>query len=70
MFFNAEGRLRSLLVSWTSLQEQDLFAQAASGRSWFRTDDLLMLAALLREHPQPSPSRRRRCKDDFAVSVK
>jgi hypothetical protein len=36
-------------TSWTSLVDPDLFSQAAQGRSWFRVDDLLQLAALLRD---------------------
>ena len=47
MYFDAEGRLRSVLASWTDVPEQDLFAQASDGRSWFRTDDLLRLCALI-----------------------
>jgi hypothetical protein len=56
MFFDPQGRLRSMLVSWTSLADQDLFAQSSSGRSWFRPDDLLRLCAListLQERGQP-----------------
>jgi Family of unknown function (DUF5372) len=47
MYFDACGRLRSVLTAWTDLVEADLFTAAAAGRSWFRTDDLLQLAALL-----------------------
>lgn len=47
MFFDAHGRLRSLLAAWTSLAPQDAFAQASGGRSWFRIDDLLQLSALI-----------------------
>jgi hypothetical protein len=49
MYFDARGRLRSVLTSWTSLGDQDAFAQASAGRSWFRPDDLLRLAALVAE---------------------
>jgi len=38
-----------MLASWTSLADQDLFARASAGRSWFRIDDLLRLCALLAE---------------------
>jgi hypothetical protein len=58
MFFDGQGRLRSMLTSWTSLAGEDAFAQASAGRSWFRVDDLLALAALL-ERLRP---RRRRVK--------
>jgi hypothetical protein len=49
MYFDTKGKLRSILTSWTSLAEQDLFAQAAAGRSWFRVDDLLRLCAQIAE---------------------
>jgi hypothetical protein len=45
MFFDAQGRLRSMLASWTSLADEDLSA----GRSWFRPDDLLRLCVLIGE---------------------
>ncbi|MBU2720440.1 transposase [Acidithiobacillus ferridurans] len=48
MYYNAKGRLCSILASWTSVPEMDFFAQASAGRSWFRTDDLLQLCALFR----------------------
>ena len=47
MFYDAEGRLRSMLASWTDVPEQDLFTQASAGRSWFRTDDLLRLSSMI-----------------------
>jgi len=47
MYYDANGRLRSVLVSWTDVSEPDLFAQASGQRSWFRTDDLLRLRALI-----------------------
>jgi len=49
MFYDAEGRLRSMLASWTDVPEQDLFTQASAGRSWFRTDDLLRLSSMIDE---------------------
>lgn len=49
MYFDGQGRLRSILTSWTSLAAADAFAQASGDRSWFRPDDLLRLAALLDE---------------------
>jgi hypothetical protein len=52
MYFDVQGRLRSMLVSWTSLGGGDLFAQASAGRSWWRPDDLLRLAALIAELQQ------------------
>jgi hypothetical protein len=49
MFYDPEGRLHSMLASWTDVPEQDLFAQASVGRSWFRTDDLIRLSSLTSE---------------------
>jgi hypothetical protein len=47
MFFDTQGRLRSMIESWTSLGGQDLFSRASGGRSWFRPDDLLRLSELI-----------------------
>jgi Family of unknown function (DUF5372) len=47
MFFSRHGMLRSMLASWTSLADQDLFTSASAGRSWFRIDDLVRLCALV-----------------------
>jgi hypothetical protein len=49
MFFDEAGRLRSLLASWTNVDEPDLFSQAAGGGSFLRLDDLANLAALIDE---------------------
>jgi Family of unknown function (DUF5372) len=49
MFFDEAGRLRSLLASWTNVDEPDVFSQAAGGRSFLRVDDLANLAALIDE---------------------
>lgn len=49
MYYDATGRLCSLLASWTDVPEDDLFAQASAGRSCFRTDDLLQLCVLIGE---------------------
>jgi len=51
MYYDAAGRLCSMLASWTDVPEPDLFAQASMGRSWFRTDDLLRLCSLIDELP-------------------
>ena len=48
-FFDEDGRLRSLLASWTDVDEPDEFARAAAGQSWLRTDDLGRLRALVDE---------------------
>lgn len=52
MFFDAQGRLRSLLISWTDAQVPDAFARASDGCSWFRVDDLLRLRAILDQATQ------------------
>ncbi len=49
MYYDTRGRLCSMLASWTSVFEPDLFAQASAGRSWFRPDDLRRLCALVDE---------------------
>ncbi len=49
MYYDAKGRLCSLLASWTDVPEDDLFTQASAGRSCFRTDDLLRLCVLIGE---------------------
>ena len=53
MFFDSQGRLRSMLTSWTSLADRDAFAEVSDGRSWLRTDDLLKLRELLDEALSP-----------------
>ncbi len=47
MFFDDQGRLRSLLACWTNIDEPDEFARCAAGRSWLRMDDLRHLRTLL-----------------------
>jgi len=48
-FFDEDGHLRSLLASWTDVDEPDAFMRAAAGRSWLRIDDLARLRALVDE---------------------
>jgi hypothetical protein len=47
MYFNEQGKLRSMPTSWTDVAGADVFVQAAGGRSWFRLDDVFELVALL-----------------------
>ena len=47
MYFDEQGRLRSMLASWTDVPTVDEFARASAGRSWFRVDDLLRLRTVL-----------------------
>jgi hypothetical protein len=49
MYFDAQGKLRSMLASWTSMGNRDLFTLTSAGRSWFRVDDLLKLCAQIAE---------------------
>jgi hypothetical protein len=49
MFFDDQGRLRSLPTSWTNVDEPDAFTQCADGRSWLRLDDLVHLRVLVQE---------------------
>ena len=48
-FHDDQGRLRSLLASWTNVDEPDAFTLAASGRSFLRCDDLLEMTRLIEE---------------------
>ena len=43
------GRVNSLPAAWTDVEGLDPFVVLAAGRSWFRVEDLVALAALLRE---------------------
>ena len=47
VYFDGNGNLRFIAISWTDLAEQDLFQLTASGSSSFRFDDLLALAELV-----------------------
>ena len=49
MFFDEAGRIRSVLASWTNVDEPDLFSQAAGGKSVLRLVDLANLAVLIDE---------------------
>ncbi len=60
MYFNEDGRLRSMPTSWTSVADEDHFQSASGNRSWFRIDDLLELTALV-ETLKQARRRRRQC---------
>ena len=50
MFFrSAEGQLRSMPQAWTTVATPDPFVVVAAGRALFRLEDLVALAALVRE---------------------
>ena len=62
MYFNQDGKLRSMPTSWTSVSDVNGFLEAATGRSWFRVDDLLELAELLQTLKRGRRTRRRGVK--------
>jgi uncharacterized protein DUF5372 len=70
LYYNAQGRLCSMLVSWTSLALQDAFSLASVGRSWFRVDDLLNLVALLQDAREASDSAWSGCQEKYAAGVR
>ena len=47
-FYDDDGNLMLLPASWTDVQAVDPFIQESDGKSLFRADDLLALAALVR----------------------
>lgn len=51
VFYREPGSevVRSLPASWTDVEGPDPFIELGEGRSYFRVDDLLDLAGLLRE---------------------
>ena len=63
MFFDQQGRLRSLPAAWTNVDSPDTRTLAAAGRACLRADDLLSLCALLSEvedHHESKPENVRR----------
>ena len=70
LYYNVQGRLCSVLASWTSLALPDAFSLASAGRSWFRVDDLLNLDALLQDAREARDSGRSRCQAKNAAGVR
>ncbi len=64
LFEDGDGPVRSLPTAWTSMARLDPFVTISGGRSFFRTEDLLALVALIEKL---STAER---KEDFAVTVK
>jgi hypothetical protein len=62
MYFNQNGKLRSMPASWTSVSDVNGFLEAAAGRSWFHVDDLLALVELLQTLKRERRARRRGVK--------
>jgi Family of unknown function (DUF5372) len=57
------GELRYLPTAWTSIAPPDPFVRTSAGRSHFRIEDLLRLAALIAQQApaqRPKPRQRRR----------
>ena len=66
VFFKEPGeeRLRSMPASWTDVEGPDPFLTVAAGRALFRVEDLVSLAAGLRE------LKAKRRKANSAASVR
>jgi hypothetical protein len=48
-YLGPDGRMRFLPARWTSLGTPDPFVMAAAGRAYFRLEDLVRLAELIKE---------------------
>lgn len=48
-YFDQDGKLHSMLASWTSVASIDYFLQVSAGRSWFRVSDLSYLNIFLKQ---------------------
>ena len=57
MFAATDGRVRSMPAAWTDVGESDPFVALAAGRAAVRTEDLLALAALVRELAEAAERR-------------
>ena len=51
-FHDEQGRIWEIPLSWTNLGAEDPFVILSAGKSWFRFEDLLELARLIREVPR------------------
>jgi hypothetical protein len=69
LFEDGEGRVRSIPTAWTSIAGPDPFVTLSAGRSLFRLEDVLALAALVALLEEESVSEMR-CKEDSAGYVK
>jgi hypothetical protein len=47
MYFDQQGRVRSLPAAWTDVDPPDARTQVAAGRAYLRADDLLALVELV-----------------------
>ena len=48
-FHDERDRICEIPLSWTDLAPQEPFVILAAGKSWFRFEDLLVLARFIRE---------------------
>ena len=48
-YLDADARLKSIPLGWTSLAASDPFVTIADGRAYFRSADLLRLVQLIQE---------------------
>ena len=46
---DVDGCVRGIPTAWTSVAEEDCFVRVSAGRSAFRVEDLLSLAALVKD---------------------
>ena len=49
MFYDEQGRLRSLPASWTDVDAPDVVIATSQGRAFLRAADLAVLSALIGE---------------------
>jgi len=62
MFYDEQGRLRSLPASWTDVDAPDVVTATAHGRAFLRADDLAVLSALIGEIRMGHKGRRKSVK--------
>lgn len=51
VLLDADDTTVSVPLSWTDAGESDAFAVLSSGRSWFRTNDLVRLTTIVEQLP-------------------
>ena len=67
-FVDEQGRVDSILASYTDARREDPFVSIAAGRAHFRYDDLLELAELIARLRGGNTGAA--CKVNFAATVK
>jgi Family of unknown function (DUF5372) len=66
-FYGPHGQLLAIPVTFTSLAAPDPFVLRAAGRSYFRVEDLIQLARLVKGLKKDGG---RECKDNYACTVR